>query len=319
MTFRDYYEVLGVEKTASQEEIKKAFRKLARKYHPDVAEDKEAAEGKFKEINEAYEVLGTPEKRQKYDSLGPDWQQGGNTGHPTGASPAPEGFTQQFEGTGFSDFFEQLFGAQSRPRAGGRGFEDFRERGSSRPIRGHDTHADILVSLREVQHGAERKLRLEHFDPLTGTREIKTPSIRFPKGVKEGQLIRCAGMGEPGFQGGPAGDLFLHVRLEKHPQFQVIDNDLYQELPLAPWEAVLGAQVAIRDLDSEFQIRVPAGSEDGTELRLRGRGLATGEGDAQGDMYARIRIVVPSTCNDEEKKHWEALAKSSSFNPRKGS
>lgn len=319
MTFRDYYQVLGVEKSASQEEIKKAFRKLARKYHPDVAENKETAEGKFKEINEAYEVLGNAEKRQKYDSLGPDWQQAAGAGGASRRGAAPEGFTQQFEGTGFSDFFEQLFGAQSHPRAGGRGFQDFREQSGGRAMRGHDTHADILVSLREVQQGAERKLRLEQFNPLTGSREIKTPVIRFPKGVKEGQLIRCAGMGEPGAQGGPAGDLFLHVRLEKHPHFQVIGSDLLQDFPLSPWEAVLGAQIAIRDLDSEFQIKVPAGTEDGTELRLRGRGLATGEGDAKGDMYARIRIVVPESCSEDEKKHWEALAESSSFNPRASS
>ena len=318
MTYRDYYEILGIEKTATQEEIKKAFRRLARQFHPDVAKNKETAEEKFKEINEAYDVLGSAEKRKKYDNLGPNWQQTAerNERNRQGSNPSSAGYSQQFEGTGFSDFFEQMFGAQSRPQAGGGGFHPHHEQRHERPLRGQDTHADILVTLREVQQGAERKLRLATFDPLTGLRETKTPHIRFPKGVQEGQLIRCAGMGQPGMQNGPNGDLFLHVRLEKHPQFQVIGSDLFQDLPLAPWESVLGAQVEIRDLDSDFQIKVPPDTEDGTELRLRGRGLPTGTGDERGDMYAKIQIVVPPNSTEAERKLWQSLAEASDFQPR---
>ena len=319
MNYRDYYQILGVPKTASQDEIKKAFRKLARKYHPDVAKDKATAENKFKEINEAYEVLGSAEKRKKYDELGPDWQQGGGqAGHPSYQQGADGGYAQQFSGTGFSDFFEQMFGAQGHPGAGtsARGFEQFGNRSSTRPQRGRDVHADIMLTLKEVHHGTEKTLQLTQVDQASGERTLKTPTFRIPKGTGEGQLIRCAGFGEPGYQGGAPGDLFLHVRLEKHPYFQVRGSDLEQELPLAPWEAVLGATVSIMGLEGPIQIRVPAGSETGTELRIKGRGLATGEADSCGDLYARLKIVVPDTILPEEEEAWKALASVSKFSPR---
>ncbi|MGJ8723236.1 MAG: DnaJ C-terminal domain-containing protein [Roseibacillus sp.] len=318
MNYRDYYQILGVEKTAKQDEIKKAFRKLARKYHPDVAENPEVAEEKFKEINEAYEVLGSPEKRKKYDELGPNWQESGTpTGRPGATSE--EGFEQQFSGTGFSDFFEQMFGAQGHPGAGANGFEQFRSRSSGTSgtgRRGRDVHADILLSLKEAHLGAERTLQLVQVDQATGERTIKTPKIRIPKGIGEGQLIRCAGYGEPGFHGGASGDLFLHARLEKHPYFQVKGCDLEQELLLTPWEAVLGTTVSLAGLDGPIQIRVPEGSTADTELRVKGKGLSTGVEAKRGDLYARIKIVVPETISSAEKESWQALASASNFFPR---
>ncbi len=305
MNFRDYYEILGVEKSADQGAIRKAFRKLARKYHPDVAEDKSTAEEKFKELNEAYEVLGDPEKRKKYDTLGPNWKDG--------PRPEPRGgsnYENQYSGTGFSDFFEQMFGAGARPGPGG--FSSFGDdpRGRDVPIPGQDAHTDILVSLDEALNGTERSLQMQQLDRATGQSKLKTSKIRIPKGITEGQLIRCAGLGNPGHNGGKTGDLFLHVRLEKHPDFRVSGSDLYYDLPLAPWEAVLGAEVPVRSLTGEVRIKIPPLTDQGTELRIKDRGLPGGH------LYAVIRIAVPAEITPEETSHWEALAKASSFTPR---
>ena len=305
MTFRDYYEILGVEKDASQDAIRKAFRKLARKYHPDVAEDKATAEDKFKELNEAYEVLSDPEKRKKYDTLGQDWQSGPPPGQGGGS------YESQYSGTGFSDFFEQMFGAGARPGPG-----SFHSafggdpRRNDVPIPGADAHADILVSLEEALQGTERTLKMEQLDRSTGQRELKTSTVRIPKGITEGQLIRCAGLGNPGHNGGKAGDLFLHVRLEKHPDFRVSGSDLYYDLVLTPWEAVLGTVVPVRSLTGEVHIKIPPLTDQGTELRVKDRGLPGG------DLYAVVRIAIPDQLSPEEKSHWEDLAKTSSFNPR---
>lgn len=306
MTFRDYYDILGVDKGADQDTIRKAFRKLARKYHPDVAEDKSTAEEKFKELNEAYEVLSDPEKRKKYDALGRDWQSGPPPGQGGGGY-----YESHYSGTGFSDFFEQMFGAGARPGPG-----SFHSsfggdpRRSSGPIPGSDAHADILVSLEEALHGTERTLKMEQVNRSTGKRELKTSTVRIPKGITEGQLIRCAGLGNPGHHGGKPGDLFLHVRLEKHPDFRVSGSDLYYDLVLAPWEAVLGTVVAVRSLTGEVRIKIPPLTDHGTELRVKDRGLPGGH------LYAVVRIAIPDHLSPEEKARWEDLAKASSFNPR---
>lgn len=311
--FRDYYEILGIKKEASHDEVRKAFRKLARKYHPDVAEDKSTAEEKFKELNEAYEVLGDPEKRKKYDSLGPNWQ----GRQSAGPAPSDSGYDYQFNGTGFSDFFEQMFGAGGRPQSSQfRGFSGH-PGGGSRVVPGQDTHADILVGLDEVMRGTERSLTLQKVNRETGRRESKTSTIRIPKGIAEGQLIRCAGLGDPGINGGKAGDLFLHVRLEKHPDFRVRGADLYYELALAPWEAVLGAEVSVRTLDGPVKIRVPRDSQPGTEMRIKAKGLPTDAAGVRGDLYAVISLALPEAVDDEEKALWEKLAASSKFDPRK--
>ncbi len=234
--FKDYYATLGVARGASQEQIKKAFRKLARQFHPDVAKDKKAAEEKFKEINEAYEVLSDPEKRKKYDQYGSRWKEGGGFEPPPGwqgrAGRGANGAEPQefhFGGTGFSDFFEQLFG-----RRGGGGF-GFGENGFDRdeftqargPARGHDIEGDLLVTLDEVMHGSVRTISLQQTNPRTGQTETHNFKVRIPIGVQDGQTIRVPGKGGGGASGGMFGDLFLHVRYAAHPDFQVRGSDLY--------------------------------------------------------------------------------------------
>lgn len=314
MKFRDYYEVLGVGKSAAQDEIRKAFRKLARKYHPDVAEDKASAEEKFKEINEAYEVLGDPEKRAKYDQLGAGWREAGAASR-QGPDPsfwqqyggAPEGGGWHYEGTGFSDFFETFFGTQAH--AGG--FPGGARAGSGTARRGRDMESEILVTLQEAIHGAERVVVVQ--SPGGGKQEI---TVRIPKGITEGKIIRAAGLGAPGSHGGPDGDLFLHVRLERHPDFRVEGHDVYFDLRVSPWEAILGATVPVRSPHGESKIKIPPGTTDGTEFRIAGKGLPKGKSGSEGDLFAVVNVVAPATAAPEERAHWEALAKSSTFNPR---
>jgi curved DNA-binding protein len=321
--FRDYYEVLGADRNASPGEIKKAYRNLARKYHPDVAEDKKEGEEKFKELNEAYEVLSDPEKRKKYDALGQNWEHMGDFTPPPGSSGAGyhdfgdgQGYEFHFEGTGFSDFFENLFGGRT-PHSG---YGNFRGAGPSaarqdNKMRGSDIEADLLVTLEETMTGSERTLSLQK-PGASGAPEQHTVTIRIPKGITEGQLIRCAGLGQPGFDGGDSGDLFLRVRLERHPDFRVQGSDLYHDLPLPPWEAVLGATVPIKTLHGVVRIKIPAGTESGTEFRIRGRGLPNGDNNQIGDLYAVVEIVVPTEISADEEKAWKTLQEASTFNVR---
>jgi curved DNA-binding protein len=328
--FKDYYQVLGVSRTASDDDIKKAFRKLARQYHPDVAKDKKNAEAKFKEINEAYEVLGNPENRKKYDELGAHWKHGAQFRpppgwqHRTGRGARPGG-TEEFEfhfgGTGFSDFFEQFFGGR-----GGRfgGFADHAQEeapegfGRQREFaqRGQDVEGDILVTLDEALHGSVRAVTMERANPRTGAAETQTFKVRIPAGVREGQLIRLAGRGGEGAGGGSAGDLYLRVRLAQHPDFRVRGSDLYYDLDLAPWEAVLGTTVTVPTLDGPVSLRVPGGAVQGQQLRVRNRGLP-GTGATRGDYFAVVNIHVPAKVSDAERALWEQLARGSGFNPRK--
>lgn len=305
MKFRDYYEILGVARDASQDEIRKAFRKLARKHHPDVAVDKEAGQEKFKEANEAYEVLGDVEKRKKYDALGANWNRHG--GPPPGSQGGGYGEEDfHFEGTGFSDFFESFFGGRG-PRGFGQSSSPFGGGGGPGPAmkrKGRDVESEILVTLEEVMEGSERSLVMQ----ARGSAAKKTVRIRIPKGVTEGQLIRCAGLGQEGSHGGAAGDLFLRVHLERHPDFRVDEHDLYYDLRLAPWEAVLGATVAVRTPHGEVRMKVPAGSEPGTEFRLTGKGLPKGASGGFGNLYAVAQIVVPTKLTEEEEKAWRKLA-----------
>lgn len=319
--FKDYYQILGVPRTASDEEIRKAFRKLARRYHPDIAKDKAIAEEKFKEINEAYEVLGDPVKRKKYDDLGANWNQGFRP-HPGrqqrgGMRREGEPFEFHFGGTGFSDFFEQFFSSRGErfgfgPSMDGRGMggrQAFTERGN-------DIEGDILVSLDEALRGSVRSVSLQRVDPTAGPPDIHTFRVRIPPGVREGQLIRVAGKGEPGAGGGQPGDLYLRVRLAKHPDFRVRGNDLYYDLDVAPWEAVLGATVRVPTLEGPVSLRVPGGTTNGQQLRVRGHGLPAG-GGTRGDLYALIHIQVPAKVSEEEKSLWEQLAQRSTFDPRR--
>ncbi len=322
--FKDYYETLGVARAASPEEIKKAFRALARLHHPDVAKNKAKGEEKFKEINEAYEVLGDPEKRRRYDELGANWQDGGSGpfasgGVPRGRARAPQaGSDFEFGGTGFSDFFESFFGR------GGGGSDTFRrsggapaydEDGESFTQPGRDVEADILVALEEALRGSKRKVTLRRPGADGGAERMDTYQVRIPPGVREGQRIRLAGQGSAGTGGGPAGDLYLRVRLARHPDLSVEGADLHFDLDLAPWEAVLGVQARIPTLDGTTSLKVPPGTASGSRLRLRGLGLPR-EDKTRGDLYATVRIQVPPTVSAEERGLWEKLAAASAFKPR---
>jgi curved DNA-binding protein len=307
--FKDYYETLGVPRSASDTDIKKAFRKLAREHHPDVARDKKKAEEKFKEINEAYEVLSDPAKRKKYDELGADWKSGAEFRPPPGwegfsggrgfrgAGPGGQEYEFQFGGTGFSDFFESLFGS------GGRGHGGFGRRGGfaepdfSAPSR--DIEGDIMVTLEEAVRGSTRSVTVQH-DVQKDTYKVK-----IPPGVTEGQKLRLAGRGEAG------GDLYLRVRLARHPDFEVDDHNLIYEAELAPWEAVLGANISVPTLGGRVNIKIPPGTQSGQKLRVRGRGLPPG-----GDLIVVTRVEVPASISDGERKLWEQLARESRFKPR---
>ncbi len=317
--FKDYYTVLGVPRNATDAEIKKAFRTLARKYHPDVAKDKTTAEEKFKEINEANEVLSDPVKRRKYDELGENWNHPERAAQPQGGFNGgfEDGSEFHFDGTGFSDFFEQFFGSRGR-RSGGFGRTRGNDWGDEVAQHGQDIEGDILVTLDEVMHGSSRTIRLQRTDPRTGQSTVQTLRVKVPPGVREGQLIRLAGKGQEGLGGGEPGNLYLRVKFAQHPDFRVRGADLYHDLELAPWEAVLGATVHIRTLDGTVSLKVPPGTVAEKQFRLRGKGLPTGDG-ARGDLYAIVSIEVPPQLTTEQKNLWEQLAAKSPFNPRKTS
>ncbi|HWA08623.1 MAG TPA: J domain-containing protein [Opitutaceae bacterium] len=320
--FQDYYETLGVSRSASADEIKQAFRRLARVHHPDVAKNKATSEAKFKEINEAYEVLGDPAKRRRYDELGADWQRQGAPDAPPGG--VPRGWRQagpgesefEFGGTGFSDFFESFFGgshdgfrSRRRPAAGPDDEED------EFAHEGQDVEADLLVSLEEALRGSVRKVTLRRSGHGGEPGRSDTYQVRIPAGVHEGQRIRLAGQGGAGAGGGAAGDLYLRVRLARHPDFSVQGADLYCDLDVAPWEAVLGTQATLPTLDGATALRVPAGTAGGSQLRLRGLGLPRADG-SRGDLYAIVQIRTPTQVSAGERALWEQLAKTSPFHPR---
>ena len=316
MKFQDYYAVLAVARDASADEIKQAFRKLARLYHPDVAKNKVTGEVKFKEINEAYEVLGDPEKRKQYDELGPDWQNGGP--HSRGQPSAPGGEPDfEFGGTGFSDFFESFFSGR---RGGFGSTRGTAERGGgpdhdfAQP--GRDIEADLLVTLEEALRGSTRKVTLRRPAMDGGAERTNTYQVRIPPGMREGHRIRLAAQGGPGLGGAPAGDLYLRVRFARHPDLTVRGDDLYCDLELAPWEAVLGVKLPVPTLGTPTTLRIPPDTTAGTQLRVRGQGLPREDG-SRGDFYVRVRLQVPPAATPEERGLWEKLAAASSFNPRK--
>jgi curved DNA-binding protein len=322
--FKDYYQSLGVSREASQDDIRKAFRKLAREYHPDVAKDKKTAEEKFKEINEAYEVLSDPAKRKKYDTLGANWNRAepppGGQGFGGGRGfrgQNGEEFEFHFGGTGFSDFFEQFFGGRGER---GFGYEEFsaggRTAGAAGPTRGRDIEGDIMVTLDEALRGSVRTISYQRVNRQTNQVVSENFRVRIPVGVAEGQMIRVPGKGEAGYNGGAPGDLYLRVRFAQHPDFRVRGSDLYYDLDLAPWEAVLGATVSIPALDGAVSVKIPAGSNKGQQLRVRGKGLPAG-GGTRGDLYAVISIQMPGEVTAAERELWQQLAQKSTFNPRK--
>ena len=304
--FRDYYQTLGVPKTAAADEIKSAFRKLARKFHPDTAKDKKVAEEKFKEINEAYEVLGDPEKRKKYDTFGANWEHGAP---PPGYSRAGGGFGGarrggeaedfQFGGTGFSDFFEQMFGGSRRGGRGGFGGAGFEDA----PQRGEDVEADVMVTLEEALHGSTRQISFRRGD----SKKIETYTVKIPKGICEGQRIRLAGQGGTGSSGGGAGDLYLRVKFQRHPDFDVEGSDLNYELEVPAWDAVLGCEVQVPTLEGRAKLKLAPGTQAGKKLRLPGMGLPV-KGGQRGNIYATVQLTVPASLGTNEKSLWEKIA-----------
>lgn len=325
--FKDYYTILGVARDAGDDEIKKAFRKLARKHHPDVAKDKKEAEEKFKEINEAYEVLSDPAKRKKYDQLGERWRdaESGYGTPPEGAwyrhagGGENDGVHEQefhFGGTGFSDFFEQFFGGGSE-HGFPRGASAFRGgSGTVRAHRGSDVEGDLLATLEEVMQGTVRPISLQMTNPQTGESTTHTFQVRVPAGVTDGQRIRVPGQGQPGIQGGAAGDLYLRVRHAAHPDFSTRESDVYHELDLAPWDAVLGAEIRVPTLDGGVTLRIPPGATNGQHLRVRGRGLPKGKTGERGDFFVVLTVQVPAKISAEEREAWERLRSISTFQPR---
>ncbi|MGH9464273.1 MAG: DnaJ C-terminal domain-containing protein [Thermoanaerobaculia bacterium] len=302
MEYRDYYATLGVDKSASQDEVQKAYRKLARKLHPDVNKSPEA-EARFKEINEAYEVLKDPEKRAKYDRFGSAWKQAQTSGTPPpgfedlyGAFAAEGGRARPFSGSGFSSFFELLFGGAGpgvRGSGGPAGFET---------ALGLDREATLRLTLEEAARGAERQLVLG--DPaLGGERRLKT---RIPAGVRPGKRIRLAGQGGRG-RGGERGDLYLTVEILPHPRFELQGEELRTTLSVAPWEAALGAEAEVDTLDGPVRVRIPPGSSSGQRIRLRGKGFPGASGP--GDLIAELRITVPKQLTEEERRLYEELAR----------
>jgi curved DNA-binding protein len=306
--FKDYYKVMGVARDATETQIKQAYRKLARKYHPDVSKEKDA-EARFKEVGEAYEVLKSPEKRAAYDQLG--------QGHPPGQEfrPPPDwGAGFEFSGAGgqdsaYSDFFESLFGAQTRAASGG-------GRGAYRPDRGEDHHAKVLLDLDATLQGGSRQLTLRVPQVAADGRLVskeRVLKVQVPKGILPGQHIRLAGQGEhPSGEGSP-GDLFLEVEFEAHPLYRIDGRDLYLDLPVAPWEAALGATVKTPTPTGIVDLKIPAAAHAGSKLRLKGRGIPA---SPPGDFYVVLQIALPAANDDGAKAAYAALAAALPFNPR---
>ncbi|HEY0793276.1 MAG TPA: J domain-containing protein [Chthoniobacterales bacterium] len=326
--YKDYYAVLGVPRNASEDDIKRAFRKLARQHHPDVAKDKGTAEEKFKEINEAYEVLRDPTKRRKYDEFGHDWEraeqmrsQGAGTwGGAAGERPGSEQEHEfHFDGTGFSDFFEQLFGhgARFRSATGGRA-PGAGARVQPEAERGVDVEGSILVTLEEAMHGSIRTISMRRMDPTTGAVNTETFKVRIPPGVQEGRRIRVPGKGGQPVGAAPAGDLYLQVSFAAHPDFRVNGPDLYVDLEVAPWEAVLGTSVTVPTLDGAMAGKIPPGVDQGSKIRIRSRGLPVGKTGERGDLYLVVQLRMPDKVSAEERALWEQLRALSTFNPRQG-
>jgi curved DNA-binding protein len=314
MDYKDYYQTLGVERSSSQDEIKRAYRKMARKYHPDVSKEPKAEE-KFKEVQEAYEVLKDTEKRAAYDQLGANWKSGQEF------RPPPDwgkGFehsahqqgsrAQSFDDANFSDFFASMFGARSS-------FSDGMHRG---PAGGQDHVARIEIDLEDAYHGGSHMIELKSPELTAEGHVVVKPrklNVKIPAGVIEGQQIRLAGQGSPSMSGGRAGDLYLEVSIKPHSIYTVQDRDLTMTLPLAPWEAALGANVQVPTLGGPVEMRIPANAKAGQKMRLKGRGLP-GPNNIAGDQYIILKIVLPPSDSPRAKELYSQMQKDLAFDPR---
>ncbi|HVF88748.1 MAG TPA: J domain-containing protein [Blastocatellia bacterium] len=331
--FKDYYELLGVKRDATEDQIRQAYRKLARKHHPDLNPGDKQSEERFKEINEAYEVLSDGEKRKRYDQLGANWKNGADFNPPPGWGQVNVEYgdlSDVFGGGGFSDFFETLFG-------GGRtsARQTQRPRGRSRS-QGKDTEAELSISLEDAHRGGIQRISIQGARPCPacegkgttggvvcatcrGAGQVMSPrtlDVKIPPGARDGSVIKLARQGEPGQAGGEAGDLFVRLRIKPHALFSVSGDDLTVELPVAPWEAVLGASVEVPTIEAKsIEMKVPAAAQGGQRFRLRGQGLSK-RGGGRGDQYVKLRIVVPGNISDREKRLYEELSEASRFNPR---
>jgi curved DNA-binding protein len=312
MEFKDYYQIMGVKRDATPEEIKRAYRKLARKYHPDVSKERNA-EAKFKELGEAHEVLKDPQKRAAYDQLGSQWKAGQEFRPPPNWE---RGFEfRDFGGAGpelgdFSDFFETLFGGAAR-RPGARGSREFRRRGE-------DHHARVVVEPADSYRGATRSITLQV--PQVDERgrvaaRPRTLSVKIPQGIRQGQQIRLAGQGGAGYGGGEPGDLYLEVEFNPHGRYRVEGADVYLELPVAPWEAALGATVEVPTPAGAVDLKVPPNSQSGRKLRLKGRGIPA---KPPGDLYVVLQVVLPPADSERQRRAWEQMQREFAFNPRAG-
>lgn len=305
MEYKDYYKIMGVSASASQDEIKHAYRKLARKYHPDVSKEPDA-EAKFKDLGEAYEVLKNPEKRAKYDQYGKYWQQqsqqpGGNSQGPGGR---PQGFSHD-EQVDFEEFINSIFGSRFN--------QNPRTRNRSRPTRGEDIHAKLNISLEDSFRGTEKilQLQLPSNNPFSSPSPPRSIKIKIPKGVIDKQQIRLKGQG--GQNGTHPGDLYIEVNLGPHPLFKADKKDIYLKLPISPWEAALGASVEVPTLGGTVHLKIPKLSQTGKKMRLKGRGLP---GHTPGDQFVILEIVIPPTENEKALELYKQLASTFKFNPR---
>jgi len=311
MKYKDYYEILGVPRDATADQIKGAYRKLARKYHPDVSKEADA-EARFKEMGEAYKVLKDPESRASYDRLGANWRNGQDFQPPPDAGDfqfrQSAGNGAGFEGMDFGDFFEQMFGHHA-----GWGHSA----GKRNPqAHGENHHAKVQVDLEDAYRGAERTITLRLPEADENGRIVqreKTLRVNIPKGIRAGQTLRLSGQGGPGVGGGKAGDLYLEIEFRPHPRYRVDGRDVYVDVPLAPWEAALGASVSVPLPEGSVELTVPPNSAAGRKLRLKGKGLP---GKEPGDLYVVLAIALPRADTEQQKEAYRALRQAFDFHPR---
>ena len=332
--FKDYYELLGVKRDATEDQIRQAFRKLARKYHPDVNPGDKASEDKFKEINEAYEVLSDADKRKRYDQLGANWKNGAEFTPPPGWSGTNVDLGDLgniFGGGGFSDFFESLFGGGRASQTSTSG----RARTRTRTQKGQDAEAEMEISLEDAHRGGRHRITIQSVKacPICngtgvssgvvcttcrGSGQVispKTIDVNIPPGARDGSVIKLARQGQAGMSGGEPGDLFIKLKVKPHRIFTATGDDITAEVPVTPWEAVLGATIEVPTIDGKAEMKIPAGAQGGQRMRIRGQGLNR-RGGGRGDQYVKLKITVPTHPTEREKRLYKEMSDASNFNPR---